>query len=444
MLSFTQFLNEAPISFISLSEAGDTALPFKYDGEPLKNEHRYSFTHIGTPYKVIIDHDDHPNKAAGVQFVRLLPHNHGTAKLTGDKGRASVKILSTMHNIIKHHISNHPEIKEVHFSSDSSEPSRVKLYTKYAEQHGGYTEPDDYDTRHIVPASAYHSRINESFASLTEAGNFHYPFEAVKLRFGPGYTFRGKDHKYIVLPQEKNENPNNRKLHMTFMTDRGNVGKTGKAGADSGKILSTVHHIISHHISQNPNIHTVVFTSDNDEPSRQKLYDRYTTKLGGYSVPGRHETTHFVPANSYKKVNENIDDDKPVRIQLGRKVDGKRAQAFMDEYHSDSQEHPFAHTARILHGAVVEASKDGNEVHIHDIRTTSPRSGAGTKALKHLTNLADKHNVKLNLFAKAYSNSPDHINNTERLVKWYEKHGFQHEEPDYDERWGSDMKYYPK
>lgn len=437
MLSFTQFLDEA----------GDTALPFKYEGVRRMFEddfHKYSFNHQGRKYGVDIFHDEIPHHVADVSFADYTDSpKYGHMLMSKHSGYGSVKVMSTIHNIIKHHIAKHDEIEEVHFSSNPDEPSRIKLYTKYTEKHGGETTiPSRGDVKHRIPAMVYRENVNESFLPLTEAGDFHYPFEAVKMRFGAGYKFSGKDHKYIVFPQEKFENPNNRKLHITFMTDRGNVGKTGEAGADSGKILSTVHHIVSHHISQNPDIHTVVFTSDNKEPSRQKLYDRYVTKLGGHSVPGRHETTHFVPANSYKKVNES--DDEPIRIQLGRKPDGKRAQAFMDEYHSDSQEHPFAHTARILHGAVVEASKDGNEVHIHDIRTTSPRSGAGTKALKHLTNLADKHNVKLNLFAKAYSNNSDHINNTERLVKWYEKHGFQHEEPDYDESWGSDMKYYPK
>ena len=436
MLSFTQFLKEA----------GDTPLPFR-SGKTIaygkSKQYNYGFDHEGKKFKVIVNH--FVPHSAHVEFSAYDTHHPaGTLDLTGDHGSKAARVMSTIHNIVKHHVKNHPELKTVSFTSENSEPSRVRLYKLYANKHGGHTEADRDEHYHEIPADAYRSRINESLSPLSESGDFHYPFEPVKLRFGPGYTFKGRDNKYIILPQEKIGDPNNRKLHVTFMTDGGNVGKTGNAGADSGKILSTVHHIVAHHISQKPDIHTVVFTSDNREPSRQKLYDRYTTKLGGYSVPGRHETTHFVPANSYKKVNENIDDDKPVRIQLGRKADGKRAQAFMDEYHSDSQEHPFAHTARILHGAVVEASKDGNEVHIHDIRTTSPRSGAGTKALKHLTNLADKHNVKLNLFAKAYSNSPDHINNTERLVKWYEKHGFQHEEPDYDESWGSDMKYYPK
>lgn len=137
-------------------------------------------------------------------------------------------------------------------------------------------------------------------------------------------------------------------------------------------------------------------------------------------------------------------DDKPVRIKLGQKPSGEKAKAFLKDFHDDSQEHPFHHSARIFHGVVIHMSRDGNEVHIHDIQSIAPKSGAGTKALKYLTKLADKHHVKLNLFAKAYSGRQEHIHSNERLMSWYEKHGFHHEDQDYDERDGSDMKYYPK
>ena len=133
-----------------------------------------------------------------------------------------------------------------------------------------------------------------------------------------------------------------------------------------------------------------------------------------------------------------------VKLTLGLKPSGEKAEAFMKEFHEDSIEHPFNGRARIYHGASVEASKDGNEIHIGDLLSLYPKSGAGTEALTNLTKLADKHGVKLNLFAKAYSNRPEHITSTPRLIKWYRKHGFQHEEPDYDPSYGSDMKYYPK
>lgn len=291
MLTFSQFLKEA----------GDAALPFKYDGEHDEYDqryHRYSFVSDGRKYRVNFAHHDMPHSVAIVNFADYTDRDFGDQNMTGKSKHAAVRVMSTVHNIVKHHLSKHPEIEEVHFSSSPDEPSRGRLYSRYTEKHGGITDPTAYDTLHVIPARSYRMSINES-------------------------------------------------------------------------------------------------------------------------------------------------EDQPVRIRLG-KTKGEQAQKFMVDFADDSDEHPFNPAARILHGSVVHASRDGSQVHIHDIQTLALKSGAGTKALKHLTSLADKHGVKLNLFAKAYSNRPEHIRSTPKLIKWYEKHGFKHDEPDYDPDYGSEMTYYPK
>lgn len=430
-----------------LNEAGDSTLPFKYDGQPFKQEHRYSFKYDDHPYKVIIDHDDHPNKAAVVQFVRLLPHNHGTAKLTSDARHAAIKILSTMHNIVKHHVSQHPEIKEVHFSSDSSEPSRVKLYTRYTEKHNGYTEPDKYDTHHVIPARSY--KMTEGF--IIEAGDtalpFHYDGEDRSVGEEHAYSFKHNGAHYTVM-MDHGDYPIPYAIVQfgqspTQSRDIGITKLTSDSGPGVHKIMSTIHNIVKHHVKEHPHLKKVTFTSSSDEPSRVKLYKKYTDKLGGTTTHANSsdQYNHEIPADSYRRINES--EDQPVRIQLG-KPKGEQAHKFIVDFVNDSDEHPFNPAARILHGAVVHASRDGNQVHLHDIQTLAPKSGAGTKALKHLTSLADKHGVKLNLFAKAYSNRPEHIRSTPKLIKWYERHGFKHDEPDYDPHYGSEMTYYPK
>lgn len=290
MLTFSQYLKEA----------GDAALPYKYEGEHDDYGmvyHRYAFTNGDRKFRVNIAHHDIPHNIAVVNFADYTDRDFGTQMITGHAKHSAVKVMSTVHNIVKDHLSKHPEIHEVHFTSSPDEPSRQKLYAKYTEKHGGITDPTAYDTDHVIPAHAYRS-VNES-------------------------------------------------------------------------------------------------------------------------------------------------EEQPVRIRIG-KPKGERAQKFMVDFVDQSDEHPFNPAARILHGAVVHASRDGHQVHIHDIQTLDPKSGAGTKALKHLTSLADKHSIKLNLFAKAYSNRPEHIRSTPKLIKWYEKHGFKHDEPDYDPDYGSEMTYYPK
>jgi hypothetical protein len=429
MLSFSQFLKEA----------GDGALPFKFDGEHDEYDqryHRYSFQHNGKPFRVNIAHHDAPFPTAFVNFADYSQRPElGDMNVTGRARHGAVKVLSTVHNIVKHHLGKHPEIEEVRFTSSPDEPSREKLYARYAEKHGGISDPTGYDTIHVVPASAYKSSINEAGDSP-----LLFTTTAINQRGGANYEFEHNGTPYIAFVNHDKANSNT--AHVYFMTKHGNVGVTGNAGASSGKVMSTMHNIIAHHLKRNPQIHTVLFTSDSTEPSRGKLYRRYTNKLGGHTEAGSGYAFYRIPASAYKtSINES---EEPVRIKLGKGATGERAKQFMAEYGNDSTEHPFHRSARILHGATVDLSRDGNDVHMHDIVSLAPKSGAGTKALKHLTGLADKHGVKINLFAKAYSNRPEHIKSTKRLIKWYEKHGFKHDEPDYDVDYGSEMTYYPK
>lgn len=111
----------------------------------------------------------------------------------------------------------------------------------------------------------------------------------------------------------------------------------------------------------------------------------------------------------------------------------KRSDAFIRDLHYSSEEHPLNRHARIIGRAHVHVSGSSDGVHIHDIQSHEQGSGAGTHALKHLTDLADKHNVKLHLYAKGYGSTSDH-----KLRKWYKKHGFHSDDED-----PSDMTRHP-
>lgn len=111
-------------------------------------------------------------------------------------------------------------------------------------------------------------------------------------------------------------------------------------------------------------------------------------------------------------------------IQMRRRGGSQRTTSFMDEFFEVSDEHPFNRKARIFEGTIIELYPLFNEIHISDIVSTQPRSGAGARAIKNLMKLANKHRVKLNLTAKAYSNDGKFITDTEQLVKWYMRLGF--------------------
>lgn len=98
---------------------------------------------------------------------------------------------------------------------------------------------------------------------------------------------------------------------------------------------------------------------------------------------------------------------------------------FINDYIDQTQEHPFNAKARIYNGSVLEIYPFNNNIHISDIMSTAPRTGAGTAGIKFLMMLANKHNVKLELIAKAYSRDKKYITDTEQLAKWYMRLGFQ-------------------
>ena len=130
-------------------------------------------------------------------------------------------------------------------------------------------------------------------------------------------------------------------------------------------------------------------------------------------------------------------------ISLRIKKPNENVNKFMDEYHNTTSPHPFDQHTRV-HGdyATTEVSKDGDGVHLSDIRALKPNAGGGTHALNHLTSLADKHRVRISGIAKAYHSNKAYIKSSSRLLKWYKKHGFKSDGGNNED--GYNIHYHPK
>ena len=141
------------------------------------------------------------------------------------------------------------------------------------------------------------------------------------------------------------------------------------------------------------------------------------------------------------------------RIKLGSGRSNNTS-AFLSDIEKITTEHPFDSRSRILKNASIEVSAYDKDIHISDIRSLLPRTGAGTEAMKILTDLADKHHVRLHLNAKAYSKDPKYVTDTVKLIKWYSSLGFvvddefldadAIENDDYEGYDEVEMVYYPK
>jgi len=118
------------------------------------------------------------------------------------------------------------------------------------------------------------------------------------------------------------------------------------------------------------------------------------------------------------------DDDITEAIKLGGGNDNPNIANFMKDFHATSQAHPFNHRVRILHNTMVEVSPFGGEIHIGDIQTMAPRTGAATAAIGHLKNLANKHGVTLSGISKVYVKDKQYITKQPDLDAFYKKQGF--------------------
>lgn len=130
--------------------------------------------------------------------------------------------------------------------------------------------------------------------------------------------------------------------------------------------------------------------------------------------------------NELLKYNENHD-------ERGRFSEAQHA--FMKEYTEKTWENPIDGRMRLKNTKTggdpggdfvgLEVSPrfgTTDEVHISSIQAMEPRKGQGQQGLDWLKELADKHDIKLSGYAKAYGTGRM---TTAQLKKWYAKSGFK-------------------
>ena len=108
-----------------------------------------------------------------------------------------------------------------------------------------------------------------------------------------------------------------------------------------------------------------------------------------------------------------------------RSTGNDRLDSFMEEYYSHTEPHPMSRRMRVYENTVLEVSPFNGAIQIDSIVSMQPMSGAGSKAAKFLMELANKHRVKIELYAKPFSKNTDHITDMEQLIRWYMRLGFR-------------------
>jgi len=138
--------------------------------------------------------------------------------------------------------------------------------------------------------------------------------------------------------------------------------------------------------------------------------------------------------------------NNPLGVQLGEGHPRLRyAQAFIDEWYARDMDKVFADMgARV--DVSVGSGDDPQVVNLDSLEAITYRKGSGSRALRALLDLTDKHSLGVSLtaqpFSFAFPPSADLIS-ADDLVRFYKRFGFEH-----DDRAGSDWDepeegYYP-
>lgn len=185
----------------------------------------------------------------------------------------------------------------------------------------------------------------------------------------------------------------------------------------------------------------------NNRKPNQPEYE-YVVKINDYMR--RHKISNLADfvdrlRDKWEKIRNKTKNIKEANIKL-RGYDNDNISAFIKEYTEQTQDHPYSKTERIYNNQVtIELSPFDGKIHLSDIRSLAPGSGAGTKALKFLTGLAKKHGVTIEAIAKVYHPDKKYIRSSSRLKDWYLKHGFRLEPDTFgDDEQGYNIEYIPE
>lgn len=120
---------------------------------------------------------------------------------------------------------------------------------------------------------------------------------------------------------------------------------------------------------------------------------------------------------------------KLFEIKIGGKTDTAGLDAFFTEFHNETAANPFQPRMSIWKDTIgIEMSKFGGKAHMSSIMSFEKKNaGQASAALKWLCELADKHNVTMDLIVSPIKNAGAVEGKSltkSQLTAWYAKNGF--------------------
>tara|TARA_R100000808_G_scaffold2947_3_gene11043 strand:- start:12131 stop:12868 length:738 start_codon:yes stop_codon:yes gene_type:complete len=128
------------------------------------------------------------------------------------------------------------------------------------------------------------------------------------------------------------------------------------------------------------------------------------------------------------------DETDPITIQPEGSISPEN-QALIDDLKEIGQINPIDPDEMIIDNVKVGPIKVWNDrVNLTGLTSLDPRSGAGSKALKRITDLADKHGVTLEDAAVPFRGADGEMIPKDKLRAFYLRHGYQFSDPNDPDR----------
>ena len=128
------------------------------------------------------------------------------------------------------------------------------------------------------------------------------------------------------------------------------------------------------------------------------------------------------------------DETDPITIQPEGTISPEN-QALIDDLKEIGQINPIDPDEMIIDNVKVGPIKVWNgKVNLTGLTSLDPRSGAGSKALKRITDLADKHGVTLEDAAVPFRGADGEMIPKDKLRTFYIRHGYQFSDPNDPDR----------
>lgn len=297
---YGMFKSKGPRRIMSMTEALDSSYPYEE-----YSMGKYHFvTDSGIKYKVYLQGKD----MVEVAFSAILPgeeENFRPDKTTLTGTGDSRKVFGTVVKIVKEYLDTHKP-NALYFTAENAEPSRIKLYNRLIAQVD--KELPDYKALGNIDlgtGTAYMLKrktdtVNEALDSSYEYRTSEYaPGQVFYFDTDDGSEYRvefGRAGKAAEVAFERLGKDNEYK-----------IGLTGTG--DSRKIFGTIINIVKDYLAKN-NPKLLLFTANNSEPSRVKLYKMLASKvdqaLPDYTFAGALNNGTFTQFNINHKSNPNI------------------------------------------------------------------------------------------------------------------------------------------